>query len=142
MKKNYTILTLLFALISVAQIPTGYYNHATGTGYTLKNNLKQIINDNPEGFANEYIHQPHPYDDFDTFTATYDLDNYYENDGTILDIYSENPSGADPYNYTPVADECGNYSGEGQCYNKEHTIPQSIFSQNEPMRGDAFHLYP
>jgi hypothetical protein len=26
--------------------------------------------------------------------------------------------------------------------NAEHTIPQSWFSQNEPMRGDLFHLYP
>lgn len=140
--KKITLLLTLLTQLGFAQIPAGYYDHATGTGYTLKNQLKEIINVTAEGFTNEHIHQPHPYDDFDTFTATYDLDNYYENDGTILDIYSENPSGTDPYNYTPVADECGNYNGEGVCYNKEHTIPQSIFSQNEPMRGDAFHLYP
>ncbi|MGV7107161.1 endonuclease [Flavobacterium sp. U410] len=140
--KKITLLLTLLAQLGFAQIPTGYYDHATGTGYTLKNQLKEIINTDAEGFANEYIHQPHVYNDFDAFTAANDLDNYYENDGTILDIYSENPLSTDPYNYTPVIDECGEYNGEGQCYNKEHTIPQSIFSQNEPMRGDAFHLYP
>lgn len=142
MKKNFTLLLLLTLGFAFSQIPTGYYDHATSTGYDLKNELKQIINTSTEGFPNEYIHQPHVYNDFDAFTAANDLDNYYENDGTILDIYSENPTNTDPYNYYPVTNECGNYDSEADCYNKEHTIPQSIFSQNEPMRGDAFHLYP
>mgnify|MGYP000275807186 CR=1 FL=1 len=44
MKKNITLITfLLCSLISWAQIPAGYYNTATGTGLTLKTNLKKII---------------------------------------------------------------------------------------------------
>ncbi|KIX22755.1 hypothetical protein SY27_02765 [Flavobacterium sp. 316] len=133
MKKNFTLLLLLTLSYSFSQIPTGYYDTATGSGYTLKTQLYNIItNHNDQG-----------YDAFDAFTATNDLDLYYENDNsTILDIYSENPTGIDPYNYTPVIDECGNYNGEGVCYNKEHVIPQSIFNQNAPMRGDAHHLLP
>lgn len=142
MKGIVSVLFLWSITFSFAQIPAGYYDHATNSGYTLKNNLKEIINSSTEGFTNELVHQQREYNDFDTFTATNDLDTYYENDGTILDIYSENPTSADPYNYFPIVNECGNYNGEGVCYNKEHTIPQSIFSQAEPMRGDAFHLYP
>ena len=59
-----------------------------------------------------------------------------------MDIYSENPYGDDPYNFTPSDDECGNYSQEGDCYNKEHIIPKSVFNEESPMQGDAHHLLP
>ena len=125
----------MFTIIGFAQPPANYYNNATGTGYTLKTQLKTIITTG---------HNDQGYNAFDAFTSVHDLDAYdvYENDGTILDVYSENPNGADPYNYTPVEDECGNYNGEGVCYNKEHVIPQSIFNQIAPMRGDGHHLLP
>lgn len=134
MKKIYTSFILLIATIGFAQIPAGYYNSATGTGYTLKTQLFNIIND----------HDDQGYNAIDDFFLEHDLDIYYENDGTILDPYSENPTATDPYNYSPdvASDACGNYSGEGDCYNKEHVIPQSIFSQAPPMRGDAHHLLP
>jgi endonuclease I len=134
MKKNYFLLFILSISLGFAQIPTGYYNTATGTGYTLKTQLYNIIKD----------HNDQGYNSMDNFFLTGDLDNIYENDGSILDVYSENPTGTDPYNYSPnvPSDACGNYSGEGDCYNKEHVIPQSIFSQANPMRGDAHHLLP
>lgn len=59
-----------------------------------------------------------------------------------MDIYSENPSGPDPYNYIPGTNQCGNYSGEGSCYNREHLIPQSVFGQDSPMVSDPFHIWP
>lgn len=75
--------------------------------------------------------------------SSYDLDNYYETgSNTILDIYSENPTSNDPYTFTPGNNECGNYSQEGDCYNKEHVIPQSVFSSNTPMQSDAHQLLP
>ena len=44
MKKSFTLLTfLLCSLTSWAQIPAGYYSTATGTGLTLKTQLKKII---------------------------------------------------------------------------------------------------
>ncbi len=134
MKQFYTLLiTLVFSTLAFAQIPSGYYDSATGTGYTLKTQLHNIIDN----------HNDQGYDAMDGFIASYDLDNYYETgSNTILDPYSENPTGSDPYTFSPVSDECGNYSGEGDCYNKEHVIPQSVFSQNLPMRSDAHHLLP
>lgn len=133
MKHFYTLLALLVATVGFAQIPTGYYSTATGTGYTLKTQLYNIING----------HNDQGYNAMDGFIATYDLDNYYEvGSNTILDPYSENPTGADPYNFMPVGDECGDYNGEGDCYNKEHVIPQSTFNSNTPMQSDAHHLLP
>lgn len=133
MKNHYLslIFTNLF-LFSFSQIPDGYYINATANGYELKTQLYNIINQqNDQG-----------YNAIDSFFSDYDLDSYYENNYTILDIYSENPQGTDPYNYVPEIDECGNYSMEGDCYNKEHVIPKSVFNENSPMQGDAHHLIP
>lgn len=133
MKKNYFLLLLLSFSIGFAQIPSGYYNTATGTGYTLKTQLYTIIKDHTNnGYAGLY-----------TTYLTSDVDNFYENDGTILDMYSENPSGTDPYNYTTgTTQRCGNYSAEGDCYNREHIIPQSVFNEQSPMVADAHFITP
>lgn len=133
MKKNYFLLLLMFATIGFAQIPSGYYSTATGTGYTLKTQLYNIIKDHTNnGYAGLY-----------TTYQTSDVDNFYENDGTVLDMYSENPSGTDPYNYTTgTTQRCGNYSVEGDCYNREHIIPQSVFNEQSPMVADAHFITP
>ncbi|WP_323787996.1 endonuclease [Psychroserpens sp.] len=147
MKHFYTLLITLITITASAQIPSGYYDHATGTGYTLKTQLKRIINnvDDPQ-ISNtiEEQHQPQSYNSLDNFNSNYERDFYYETNGsnTILDMYSENPTGTDPYTYSPGSDECGNYNGEGDCYNKEHVIPQSVFSSQTPMYSDAHHLIP
>lgn len=39
-------------------------------------------------------------------------------------------------------DQCGNYGGEGDCINREHTIPQSVFNEHLPMRSDAHQVVP
>ncbi|RKS03417.1 endonuclease [Flavobacterium sp. 102] len=132
MKKFYTFTFLLFAIITLAQAPAGYYDSATGTGYTLKTQLYNIIKN----------HTDNGYDGLYTTYQTSDLDYYYENDGTVLDMYSENPAGTDPYNFTPGNNQCGNYSAEGDCYNREHIIPQSIFNEATPMKSDAHFITP
>ncbi|KAF2509514.1 T9SS type A sorting domain-containing protein [Flavobacterium zhairuonense] len=133
MKKNYFLLLLFLTTIGFAQIPSGYYSAATGTGYTLKTQLYNIIKGHTDnGYAGLY-----------TTYQTSDVDNFYENDGTVLDMYSENPSGTDPYNYgTGSTQRCGNYSVEGDCYNREHIIPQSVFSEQSPMVADAHFITP
>ena len=52
--------------------------------------------------------------------------------------------GTPPYVYTyGSGDECGNYSGEGDCYNREHSWPKSWFGgEVMPMYSDLFHIYP
>ena len=145
MKQFYTLLLLLISATTFAQIPTGYYDTATGTGYTLKTQLYNIINN----------HNDQGYNAMDGFISNYDLDLYYDQSiinppsgsYTILDIYSEIPNDGDntpndPYNFSPTSDECGNYTNEGDCYNKEHVIPQSVFSEAPPMKSDAHILMP
>ncbi len=140
MKNIYAIgISLLTVFSCMAQAPANYYNNATGSGYTLKTQLKTIISAN---------HTPLTYTPglWNLYSSS-DADNafrdkYYENDNSILDIYSEKPAAVDPYAYTPVSDQCGNYSKEGDCYNREHLIPQSYFDENAPMKTDAFHVWP
>ena len=68
-------------------------------------------------------------------------DTMFENDGTLVDIYSENPNGADPYNYN-AADHGGAYKGEGDMYNREHIVPQSSFDKRPPMHDDPHQVWP
>jgi endonuclease I len=111
-----------------------YYASAEGlTGYDLKTALYYIINE----------HSTQSYSSLWTFYSSYDFDDYYENDGTILDIYSENASGTDPYNFTASSDQCGTYSSEGDCYNREHAFPRSWFGGAvSPMNTDVHHIFP
>ena len=131
MKNLLLSATFIFTTLQ-AQIPSGYYNTATGAGYTLKTQLYNIIkNHNNQGYSNLY-----------NCYANSDVDIFYENDNSILDIYSENPSGVDAYNYPTNNQRCGNYSGEGDCYNREHLIPQSVFASANPMYADAHFIVP
>jgi endonuclease I/chitodextrinase len=133
MKQIYSLLFLFIVTASFAQAPAGYYNNATGSGYTLKTQLYNIIKDHTvQDYAGLYV----------TY-ETSDIDKFYENDGSVLDMYSENPAGVDPYNYSITATQrCGNYSNEGDCYNREHIIPQSVFSSASPMVSDAHFITP
>ena len=139
--------SILFTSLSVAQPPQGYYDNTQGlNGFQLKTALKVIIDDIDDNNGQPF-HNPQAYSDLDLaypmqnsgFRDTY---NGYDNDGFLLDIYSENPSGSDPYNHVLVDDECGNYNAEGVCYNKEHLLPQSFFNQQSPMRGDIHYVFP
>ncbi len=133
MKQIYSLLLLVLFSVSFAQAPAGYYSTATGTGYTLKTQLYNIIKDHTViDYAGLYV----------TY-QTSDIDNFFENDGSVLDMYSENPAGTDPYNYSIAATQrCGNYTNEGDCYNREHIIPQSVFNELSPMVSDAHFITP
>jgi endonuclease I len=139
MKHFYTLLFLLVSITTFAQIPTGYYNNATGSGYTLKTQLKNIITNG---------HSPKTYDQLFDLATGYratDVDDFYENDGSVMDMYSENPTSTDPYNYSYYAnpsEKCGNYNSEMDCYNGEHLMPQSVYSSNMPMVGDIHQVVP
>gem|GEM_PF-642320 len=122
----------LFGLTVSAQIPAGYYDSATNSGYALKTQLHYIINGHT---AVSYT--PGVWNAF----SLLEVDNYYENDGSPLDVYSENAAGNDPYSWSFVTDQCGTYSGEGGCYNREHSMPQSWFNDASPMVTDMFHIY-
>ncbi len=86
----------------------------------LKTNLFQIIKSHTAiGYGNLY-------------TAYLKTD--LREDGTIWDMYSN-------VKYSP-SQNSGNYKKEGDMYNREHSIPQSIFNSQSPMVCDIFHVYP
>ncbi len=57
-------------------------------------------------------------------------------DGKIWDMYSNET------NYVPGSPFASQYKNEGDGYNREHSIPQSLFSSAAPMKSDLYHVYP
>lgn len=102
-----------------------------------------------DGLTTEYLSIDNGYGGVYTIYETSDRDFYFENHGTILDMYSENPTGLDSYEYTyeiesPNDDRDSGLGGtsEGKFYNREHIIPQSVFNSDTPMRSDAHFVVP
>lgn len=73
--------------------------------------------------------------------ATYSTTDPYYN-GKVWDIYSTGICTVSPYEFTFSTDQCGSYSIEGDCYNREHSFPQSWFNSSSPMVSDMYHVYP
>jgi len=140
MKKIYSLLLLSLSFtIGFAQIPAGYYNTATGTGYTLKTQLFNIIKNHTDlGYSGLWT--TYQTSDRDVFTGT-----GYENDNTIYDMYTENPTGSiGECSFVYGTDQDTGSGGGSECdvYNREHIIPQSVFLQLSPMRNDAHFIPP
>ncbi len=111
-----------------------YYSSAKDlTGYELKTALHTIIkNHTSQGYGSLW-----------GFYSNYEKDKYYEKDGSIMDMYSENPNGKDSYNFIVGTDQCGTYKVEGDCYNREHSFPRSWFGGKiDPMNSDVHHIFP
>ena len=139
LKNIFSILLLLVGIHIHAQIPSGYYNSATGSGYTLKSQLKTII-DNVNDNNGQSFHD---------INVTYSqLWNLFENsdvrdDGKVWDVYSncdfvfgEVEDGGDQDNGSGGNSECDKF-------NREHTFPQSWYDDgSHPMKADAFHVLP
>lgn len=127
---------LLFAilpLVNFAQIPSGYYDGTNGlSGYALKTKIHEIISKQVYSYT---------YDDLKTLYGQTDLDKYYENDNTLLDIYSEKPNGVDAYNYN-LTNIISSATAEGQGWNREHGMPQSTFYGIYPMYSDLHFVIP
>ena len=122
MKKPLLFLFLLTTLTGFTQIPNGYYNNANGkTGDELKTALHNIIKG----------HHVVSYGGLINAFAYTDC----KPNGKIWDIYSN-------YEYSLSTGLCGEYEQEGDCWNREHTWPQSWFNQSTTPRSDLFHVYP
>lgn len=123
------LLFVSFIIQAQAQIPPGYYNAAQGlTGASLKVALHNIIkNHNSVSYASLWTH----------FQTTDKKSN-----GKVWDMYSDVPGGTPPYQFTFVSDQCGSYNSEADCYNREHSWPQSWFNSETTPSSDLFHVYP
>ena len=117
------VLTCLFPFFVFAEIPAGYYDDAVGkSGEDLQKSLSTILND-----ANDV-----GYNGLWNLYKTTDR----RSDGKVWDMYS------DVTNYTFGTDQCGTNGVEGDCYNREHSVPKSWFNERSPMKSDAWHVYP
>ena len=118
----------LFALVPSQKVKD-YYSEAYGNlGEELFYKLQKILSQN------------HHYRGYNELYK--ELAKAYANeDGVIYDYYSTNPHGQNPYEFT-AKDKCGTYKGEGDCFNREHLFPQSIFKKKMPMKSDYHHIVP
>jgi endonuclease I len=124
--KKFAVTKFLILFLNVsavfAAIPIGYYNTATGTGATLKTQLYNIISG----------HTVKSYDYLWTAFETTDK----RADNKVWDIYSNT-------SYTFGTNQCGEFTNEGDCYNREHAFPASWFGgEVSPMYTDLFQVYP
>lgn len=124
MRTVFPSLLLCLSWISVlqAEAPEGYYEPAYGQkSYALKTALFHII----EGHTS--LSYAALWDAFQTTDC--------REDGYVWDMYSH-------CDFRFGSNQCGNYSREGDCYNREHSFPKSWFDDARPMYTDLFHLYP
>lgn len=115
----------------------GYYNAAAGLNcQALKTALYNITSTGTSVLG----YSPGVWNAF----YTTDTVRNFENTRTIVyDMYSnKGPGQNEAYEYVLGTNQCGNYSGEGQCYNREHSFPQSWFNSASPMESDIHHIVP
>ena len=126
MKRIVALTVLLVALTTVwAQGPNEsgiYYLDANGKkGAALKTALSEIIV-NPRNGGYDGLWEA--YKKTDTRA-----------DGYVRDWYSN------ATNYCHITDKAGSYQKEGDCYNREHTVPQSWFGDGD-IKSDVVHVVP
>lgn len=127
MKKNLSFLLLVLAALldlqATAAVPSGYYNNAKGkSDQALMAALHAII----DGHTKRSYQQL--WSDFKTTDC---------NGSIIIDRYSTTQ-------YTYSTDQCGNYNGVGDCYNREHSIPNSWWGglDTDTAYSDLHHMFP
>ena len=103
-------------------VPSGYYDKVEGKSgtYNILNALQQTVGS-------------HTTVSYNGLLDLYKTSDVYP-DGKIWDMYSTK--------HWTIGNTCGNYSNVGDCYNREHSMPKSWFSDASPMYSDAFHIYP
>lgn len=93
------------AFLSIAEVPAGYYDSAVGkSGNALQKALSNLIGDRELGYDNLW----------EAYRTTDRRD-----DGKVWDMYSSTTD------FVFGSDQCGSYSREGDCYNREHSVPKS-----------------
>lgn len=131
--KFYSIVLLfvmsLFCVLSVdgtkveaASYDSYYTNVDTSSGKNLINSLRRITSAG---------HSVVSYDGLWQAYRTTDKTS----DGYVWDMYSN-------HKYQFGVDQAGNFSKEGDKYNREHSVPKSWFNEDKPMYSDLFHVYP
>lgn len=127
MKKKLNLFGLMLAVLmglqANAAVPSGYYTNAQGkSDQALKMALHKIIKG----------HTKRSYDNLWSDFKQTDC-----NGSIIIDRYSTTQ-------YTWQTDQCGQYNGVGDCYNREHSIPNSWWggTSSDTAYTDLHHMFP
>lgn len=138
MKHRHHIFSLVFAVVLLLPLPvraitSSYYNSINGQKETaLRNALYTITLAGPSGMS------------YDGLWTAYKTTDVYPSDSTgkagkIWDMYSD-------CLFTPTGKgdgkQCGTYSGVCDCFNREHSLPKSWFSEKKPAYYDLGHIVP
>lgn len=116
------VVLFCFGLYVFAEAPANYYSSANGkSGNSLRLALQDIIDN-------------HTVVGYDNLNYLYVASDSHD-DGSLWDMYST-------CSWKHQTDKCGNYKNVCDCYNKEHSVPQSWFNSKSPMQSDAFHVVP
>ena len=130
MRRLHLLIVFLIAAFALkAQAPSGYYDNANGlTGDQLKQALHDIIDNHTEV----------------SYSAIWNAFKNTDNKGSnvVWDMYSDGASYS--YSYSVTNDQCGEYTDEGDCYNREHSWPKNWFdgSENSTPGHDLHHIFP
>ena len=119
----FLMLVCLVGLTASAAAPTNYYSNARGkSDQALMTALHNII----KGHTKRSYGQL--WSDFKTTDC---------NGTTIIDRYSDSQ-------FTWSTNQCGQYNGVGDCYNREHSIPNSWWdgSDSDTAYTDLHHMFP
>src|SRR5690554_291792 len=128
----HSIVAVIFVTINLtlsAQVPEGYYAHARGKhGAVLKTALFEIIRE-PDVVSYSQL--------WKAFEKTDALRNK-----KVWDMYSDHPEEGATYHFDFRNNRCGSSRAEGDCFNREHSLPRSWFKGTKLLESDLFHLYP
>lgn len=142
--KMRTLSSVFFSIVctlSFGQIPTNYYVTASGkTGNSLKTALRDIT-------KTGHVKLPYTSTAFDVWDAfAYTDVRPAPQNNLIWDMYSDVPNGTPLYNFTLYTNQCGTASVEGDCYSREHNMPNSwwggLDNASNPQYSDLHHLFP
>ena len=122
MKKILLLLSLVLTISLFGAAPTSYYDSAEGKADNILRYALQSIID-----GHTVVSYNNLYDVYETSDNTAA--------GKVWDMYSS-------CTWSHGSKTCGKYSTVCDCYNREHSVPQSWFSEASPMKSDAFHVYP
>ena len=119
MKKTIFVLLAALVTINIGAVDPSYYNSLNGKSGSALREAVTALTYSKHTTAMGY---------------NWTFDNIDIVNGVVLDMYST-------CDWTVTSDQCGNYSGICDCYNREHTVPQSLFNKQSPQVGDRHHLF-
>lgn len=117
-----TLSVFWLSLSLFATEPQGYYN--------------RVVNQQDDGILAALFETIKGHTDvgYDGLYSVYPTSDVRPGTNEVWDMYST-------CTFIHGQNKCGNYQKVCDCYNREHSVPESWFS-GSPMRSDAFHVVP